>query len=427
MSGGRLSAVFVRIAALIAVVLLGAASRAEEAGPAARHPMQIPAQDLGSALRSFGQLTQLQVIFVSEDVATRVTAGVSGNLAPAETLDRLLRGTGLVYRFVDPRTVSIIPASAGGGTDVPGSAAQAPADNSAAAPESVAAASLDQVTVTSAPQLSEKQLESISAAFVRSHSAHNAVGGQLARWSTPVCPLTIGLRPEMNALVTSRVTDLAALVGAPTAPAAQCAMANVQILFTTEPQKLLDKIAARRKAVLGFHYISRLKRLKAFTQVIQAWYVTATRASEDDLLPRNVALIPEEWVPAARMRTSSEFLNVLIVADSRKVVGYQIGAIADYVAALALSQGQSLAVCNQLASIAELFEDNCNGRAKPEGLTSADTVYLQALYSLDPTESLYAEKSYLTRKVAVEIETRGEPRSGPVAAAVGRESDTTPE
>ncbi|GEC17475.1 TonB-dependent siderophore receptor [Nitrobacter winogradskyi] len=69
--------------------------------------LDIPPQGLSSALVAFSRQTRVQ-IFVDQTLASGKTSpGVSGALAPAAALNRLLAGTGLTYRFTNTTSVSI--------------------------------------------------------------------------------------------------------------------------------------------------------------------------------------------------------------------------------------------------------------------------------------------------------------------------------
>ena len=74
-----------------------------------RIPTQIPAQELGAALHSLAQERQLYLIFAAQDVTQLRTHGATGELTTDEALKQLLDGTGLTYRYIDDRTVSIVP------------------------------------------------------------------------------------------------------------------------------------------------------------------------------------------------------------------------------------------------------------------------------------------------------------------------------
>jgi len=78
----------------------------------------IAAGPLADALTSFGQQSGLQIAFPANLVAGRTSSGASGNLTPAQALDRLLAGTGLGYGFSGAGSVTILdPAEAAPAAD----------------------------------------------------------------------------------------------------------------------------------------------------------------------------------------------------------------------------------------------------------------------------------------------------------------------
>ncbi|HEX5650180.1 MAG TPA: TonB-dependent receptor plug domain-containing protein, partial [Steroidobacteraceae bacterium] len=68
----------------------------------------IAAQPLAQALSEFAAQTGLQVVYVSEIAATRVSKGAPRGLPPDDALQRLLAGTGLRFQFLNARTVRIL-------------------------------------------------------------------------------------------------------------------------------------------------------------------------------------------------------------------------------------------------------------------------------------------------------------------------------
>jgi iron complex outermembrane recepter protein len=117
--------VFLKISLIVTAVCFCILSiaRAEDVPAAMRKPIHIPAQDLGTALRAVAQERQLYVIFAARDVESLRTSGASGALDADEIFQQLLRGSGLIYRFLDDRTVMILPEHA--------ARASATADNTA--------------------------------------------------------------------------------------------------------------------------------------------------------------------------------------------------------------------------------------------------------------------------------------------------------
>lgn len=89
-------------------------SVAQDVRAAMRMRTDIPAQELGTALKTFAQSRDLQLLYFSGLVKHLRTAGATGELTANEALTQLLRGTGLTYRYVDQNAVTIVPVGAGG-------------------------------------------------------------------------------------------------------------------------------------------------------------------------------------------------------------------------------------------------------------------------------------------------------------------------
>jgi iron complex outermembrane recepter protein len=70
----------------------------------------IPAQPLARALTSFANQTGLQLVYVSGVLRNQHSQYVPQGLSTQEALERLLRGTGLRFEYLTPRTVRILVA-----------------------------------------------------------------------------------------------------------------------------------------------------------------------------------------------------------------------------------------------------------------------------------------------------------------------------
>lgn len=85
--------------------------------------LSIPPQNLASALVAFSRQTRVQIVIDQALASGKTSPGVSGALAPAAALSRLLAGTGLTYRFTNATSVSIErPGAAASGGAMPGDA-----------------------------------------------------------------------------------------------------------------------------------------------------------------------------------------------------------------------------------------------------------------------------------------------------------------
>jgi hypothetical protein len=297
-----------------------------------------------------------------------------------------------------------------------------------------------EVQVT-ASKLDQRTLERVTSQFAKSHGAANAAVHQIGRWRMEVCPGVSGLQPAARAFVSRRVTEVARSVGAPTRDAGKggkgCS-ANVMIVFTSEPQQLLDHVAKAYPALLGS---ARSPGDSVSRHAIQSWYVTGTKVdgwnpiATGSLAPMITALqmgvdasTPGGAVASDGARVdpaygagftgfgrsgsyvtkgfASELLQVFVVVDTGKVAGNSLSSISDYIAMLALTRMDSLDGCNTLLSIIDLLSSGCGDRQKPQTLTDADTAYLKALYSSNLEMNLNIEQGDIRDRMVKAITGR---------------------
>jgi hypothetical protein len=180
--------------------------------------------------------------------------------------------------------------------------------------------------------------------FVRQHLPENAFSDQYPRFRDAVCVRVLGLPQEYDDFIKARIVAIADQVHAPLAKAADCAP-NVNVIFSAEPQAQVDDIYRRRDLLLGFRFHSQVKRVTAFNRPIQAWYLTRTRDDHGtSFLEVENALVPWTEKPTGRAGSrlshgvSAEVVHSLVIADANKVTDAKIGAVADYIAVLALAR-----------------------------------------------------------------------------------------
>jgi iron complex outermembrane recepter protein len=97
--------------AAVCLAMVGLSGTAESQATAVRKQTQIPAQGLGLALQSLAKEHSFQLVYVSEEVDVLSTQGAVGEFTPEEALAKLLAGTGLTFRYLNERTVTILPAA----------------------------------------------------------------------------------------------------------------------------------------------------------------------------------------------------------------------------------------------------------------------------------------------------------------------------
>ena len=312
-------------------------------------------------------------------------------------------------------------------------AATAPAVDSA--PQS--SDKVQEVTVNALRTMEPRALARAVSGFVASHAAAGTRINQIGRWHERVCPRVIGLEPKGRDFIVGEIQDVARRVGAPTAPAGKSCPVSVEIVFTKQPQLLLDRIAKLYRPLLGFFPASQLKQMTTFSHPIEAWYETGTRSMDFQLPVRSFGAPnggdqtlgggPGSDVPvfggaqvdsettAMGMQPSgvagshlgrqqrSEFVHVLIIADSAQLARYPLQSVADYLAFLSLTRMSALDKCAALPSITDLLADGCHPSA-PEALTVADRAYLQALYASRLEQSLNLERGEVQEQMIHQIQ-----------------------
>jgi hypothetical protein len=104
---GRLAAaLFVTALAFVTPKVTVAADTATRS-----HPVSIPQQALGSALRELAEQSGVQIIFFSEVTQGRNAPALSGTFTTEEALRTLLDGTGLTFNSLNERTLEVFAQS----------------------------------------------------------------------------------------------------------------------------------------------------------------------------------------------------------------------------------------------------------------------------------------------------------------------------
>lgn len=101
-----------KVAVFVCLAITGRVT-AQETAETLRKPTHIGPQPLGPALKQFAQERELQVLYFSDTVRELRTDGASGELSADEALSRLLKGTGLSYRYIDANSIAIVSPATG--------------------------------------------------------------------------------------------------------------------------------------------------------------------------------------------------------------------------------------------------------------------------------------------------------------------------
>jgi hypothetical protein len=225
--------------------------------------------------------------------------------------------------------------------------------------------------------------------FVEAFATPTHATGKLARWETGICPATSGQASKVSAFVTDHLMAVAGAVGAPVNVEKSCT-ANIDIIFTTSPQALLDNVRERNTDFIGYAPGGdELRKLATVTHPIQAWYSTETRDLRGqthidtgrDRGDREQAATARATGTRLTNGLRSAFHHVLNVVDPSKLEGQEVVPLSDYIAMLALSQPGSLDACLDPPSIVNMFAKGC--ASKPAHITESDMAYLHGLYGMN--------------------------------------------
>ena len=259
--------------------------------------------------------------------------------------------------------------------------------------------------------------------FSKTFATPTAVTGKMARWEHGVCPLVVGQNAHYAAFITQHIKYVALAAGAPVNTEPSCET-NIEIVFTSTPQALLDTVAKDSPLFLGYFTSEAQKEaLAKMTRPIQAWYATETtdikgRHWTDTARPRgngnrtanlagpangvadvlnNAPGQKIEDLPPFYASTGTHtnngihtgFRHILIVVDSTRLAGQDVVPLSDYLSMLALTQINSLGACQELPSVVNRLVTDCGHPA--EGLTTYDLAYLQGLYHMTTGRNMMAQ------------------------------------
>jgi hypothetical protein len=271
---------------------------------------------------------------------------------------------------------------------------------------------VENVIVTAPALRTERALDN----FIIAHAAATPALGKIARWKSGICPLTVGLPDRFDQYISQRILRFAVMAGAPLAPDDKPCRPNILVVATPEPQALLDFVRTKRPALLGFHYKGQREQIAAMTLPVQAWYSTATEDFHGFImadLPSwdlGYGVMSNDGISSVHVSGSriadglkSQFTTAIIIVDARKIGGQEIGPLSDYIAMLALSQGQGYETCQSVPTITNLMAPDCGADLKPSALTDIDATYLRGLYRMAPDRSYQGQRGSIAYEMKKEL------------------------
>jgi hypothetical protein len=371
-------------ATLCAALCFAAAAMAQI--PADKVHVDVPAQNLLSALTQFGRDTGTEIEFAPEAVRGKTSIAIRGDFDRMAAIKLLLTGTGLSYRVLPQGAIVIEPSPLGAGT------AGVPSPRRA---QSVAAnpAPLGALTVEGRRQREEtkRQIQ----AFVNS-VARPAWDESLATWQIPICPLVAGMPRDMGEFMLRRLSEAARNADAPLA--AEKCHPNFLVVITSQADDLVKQW--RRRYPRAFNEkrgVAGIKRFLTSPLPVRIWYNVddgcpgsltydiAVNSSNSKSFPFPSCSHTGRLGSRLVQEVVRVISSVIVVADTDRIKNLNIGQLADYVAMIGMAEIRLDQGLSPAPSILRLFGDADESR--PQELTVWDKSFLKGLYDTYPDDA----------------------------------------
>lgn len=227
-------------------------------------------------------------------------------------------------------------------------------------------------------------------AMVRAFVGEVSEGGQmnqLGRWDRKVCPGVAGMRARYAQALIDRIAAIALTVGLEVGEPG-CSP-NALIYVTEDSDALAHELVTQHGSLVGRRYTDGHTRgrdaLRDFADTprpVRWWHVTRSVTADGFAIDQGDSMsaptVNVRSMGRLRRATREDFARVLIVIDARRINGYRLGAVADYVAMAVLAQLDPESDTRGFDTILNLFQEDANPR--PTRLTEWDLSYLDGLY-----------------------------------------------
>lgn len=255
----------------------------------------------------------------------------------------------------------------------------------------IAAAGLAVAQAPTTESVTVTQTREAIAKFIQTFAKPTRLVGKLARWETPICPVTLGVKAEANDFVTNR--DERARLTTFAHP--------IQALYSTATRDLRGQINVDTGMRRGGRGVTIILPCAMTGDGLAGGSPATPGASgvpivTPKLCARQLPNAIKTNVTGSRIGDGlrSSFEHIIIIVDPRQIAAQELGAISDYVAMLALTQTTPPEGCVSLPSIANLLAPGCGEPVK--GLTPGDMAYLRGLYRMDASAFLGGQKSAIS-------------------------------
>jgi hypothetical protein len=256
----------------------------------------------------------------------------------------------------------------------------------------VSAPASAQELVVTARRDNAEQVRAQASEFVRKVSV-TAGQDQMSRMSGSYCPAIAGLDDRYVALILGRIAAAADAAGVARDRRQDC-LANIAVIFTDNGDGLVKALETRAPAL--FANMDRVKKREVFGsgRAVRWWYGHQERDKDGMPISEGQRQSFDASLISTGVRISLS--GTMIVVDVNRAAGYDLAAIASYVAMVAFApvkepeRGPS-----GPPSILNLFDGGGPGLQAPKALTDWDRAYLRALYTMPMDRPAWQQRAAL--------------------------------
>jgi hypothetical protein len=238
-------------------------------------------------------------------------------------------------------------------------------------------------TVTVEGRRQQEQIQRDIDSFISSVAVNNWEE-PLARWEDAVCPLVAGLPIDRGVAVFKRVSEIVADAGLPVGPR-DCAPNLLIIAASDPPARLQELWAANPKMLNEDRGLGGIERFIHGSRPIRAWHNACSEAPTSAAGVRRGARCKSSSVASLlSFESVRSIYSAVVVVDLERTKELTDRQLAGYAAMIALVQTRDTPTPS-LPSILRLFSEPES--ARPQDLSSWDSAFLKALYSVNPGDA----------------------------------------
>lgn len=238
---------------------------------------------------------------------------------------------------------------------------------------------------------------------------------QIARFATPICPISLGLPPGHGEFIEGRIRQVADHLGIGSA-GSDC-LPNVIVIVADQGGDFVQRLRRERPELFAALELSDVRRVMRLSGPVRAWQVVEPHGADGRPMerigfletgpgqpPRPVvrAHVLNGVMPSLTQRPTRQDLSLsFIVFDLEAIEGLTLLQIADHAAIRALARTEA-ALLPPGRSILTVFRDR-DTEATAGELTDWDAAYLRALYRTANVVTAHQQRSSVARTMRREL------------------------